>query len=42
MGTFLIVIVIVFVIIFFLSWAKKGNNAKDGLWSVDYVLFFCL
>jgi len=33
MGIFFTIVAIVFVVMFFWSWAQKGNNAKDGLWS---------
>ena len=42
MGTFLIVITIVFFIMFFLSWAQKGNDAKDGLWSGGFCAIILL
>ncbi len=30
MKVFLIILAIVFVVMFFLSWAQKGNDIKDG------------
>ena len=33
MGVFFTIVIIVFVVMFFLSWSQKGNDAKDGLWS---------
>ena len=33
MGIFFSVIAIVFVVVFLLSCAQKGNSVKDGLWS---------
>ena len=31
MGTFFIIVAIVFVVMFFYSWSQKGNTAKDGV-----------
>lgn len=42
MGVFFTIVAIVFIVMFFLSWAQKGNNAKDGLWSGGFCVIILL
>ena len=42
MGIFFIIVAVVFVVMFFLSWAQKGHNAKDGLWSGGFCAIILL
>ena len=42
MGTFFIIVAIVFVVMFFYSWSQKGNTAKDGAWSGGFCVIILL
>jgi uncharacterized membrane protein len=42
MGIFFTIVAIVFIVMFFLSWTQKGNNAKDGLWSGGFCAIILL
>lgn len=42
MGTFLVVVLIISVVMFFVSWSHKGNSAKDGAWSGGFCAIILL
>lgn len=42
MGVFFTIVMIVFVVMFFLSWSQKGNDARDGLWSGGFCVIVLL